>query len=603
MITVLVGHRGTGKSELMQRMQLYLPDMDTEFVDLDLEIQKKIGRNIGELFKDHGEAYFRDLERQIFAEVLQENKNMFICLGAGFDLSVIPASVRVLWVRRKTDLDGRTFLDRPRLNPSSSPLAEFTSRAEGREKAYRAQATQIYTMPEGVFKYKNLAMLIEKEILFSLRPNVGGCLTLLPDHFKNPAAWGSFCERFQGRSILLELRDDLLSREQIDQALMDLAGEKWIYSFRKDFSLENIPICDFYDWSLEGPAPLDFLQKIPLEKRILSLHYPHEHESLEEMMIRLNRWQDQVAQVKFSPRVDQFEQLKILFDWQQQAPAQRSLLPRSAHGRWGWFRCLMRDRQMINYWREGEGSALDQPSLFEWLALPSSFGSFAAVLGDPVQHSYTPLEHLEFFAKQGAPVLAVQILREEWLEALPVLDDLGLRWAAVTSPHKEAAALWCADPFLKAVNTLMKKGNQWIGTSTDGEGFLALIEGIGLLAPLQKNICVWGGGGTLEMLQQALPRATYFSARTGRQRPGLSQKDEENVESPQVLIWAASRAAETQMPPSEWKPLMVIDLNYKEDSMGREYAQICGANYQSGLQMFLTQAQWQKFFWNKGAES
>ncbi|MNL62489.1 hypothetical protein D3C87_1865150 [compost metagenome] len=56
------------------------------------------------------------------------------------------------------------------------------------------------------------------------------------------------------------------------------------------------------------------------------------------------------------------------------------------------------------------------------------------------------------------------------------------------------------------------------------------------------------------------------------------------------------------MPPPEWRPAMILDLNYKEDSMGREYAQSFGANYTSGLVMFLAQAQGQRAFWSQCEE-
>ncbi len=110
MITAVIGHRGTGKTELMRRLQLYLRDREAELVDLDNEIEQKIGKSLRELFLEHGEAYFREMERQVLLESLQgEHAEMYIVLGAGFDLSVIPEFVHVLWVRRKTDLDGRIF--------------------------------------------------------------------------------------------------------------------------------------------------------------------------------------------------------------------------------------------------------------------------------------------------------------------------------------------------------------------------------------------------------------------------------------------------------------------------------------------------------------
>jgi shikimate 5-dehydrogenase len=227
--------------------------------------------------------------------------------------------------------------------------------------------------------------------------------------------------------------------------------------------------------------------------------------------------------------------------------------------------------------------------------------SFAAVLGDPVHHSYTPLEHSEFFHKRNIPVFAIQVHRGEWEEALACLREFGLTHAAVTSPHKLEAARCCGDSGLIAVNTLFWNSHfqKWQGTSTDEQGFSELIEGIGMLAPLQQEIFVWGGGGTMEVLQKALPKAQYFSSRTGELRRG-----ERSLLPPQpkILIWAAPRLEGTLFPPVEWIPKMVFDLNYKEDSMGKEYAQKSGAGYESGLVMFNAQAREQRLFWKKCEE-
>jgi shikimate 5-dehydrogenase len=51
------------------------------------------------------------------------------------------------------------------------------------------------------------------------------------------------------------------------------------------------------------------------------------------------------------------------------------------------------------------------------------------------------------------------------------------------------------------------------------------------------------------------------------------------------------------MPPKQWKPSILVDLNYTEDSPGREYALQVGAEYVSGLRMFQVQAEKQREFW------
>ncbi|MEN0060168.1 MAG: shikimate kinase [Bdellovibrio sp.] len=602
-VTAVVGHRGTGKTALMSRLQFYLSDQETVFLDLDSEIEKKIGKTISELFIDHGEAYFRELERQVFLEILQRpSPSLYLVLGAGFDLSVIPDSVRVLWIKRKTDMEGRIFLDRPRLNPELSALEEFQKRALPREQHYHERADEVYLMPEGVFDNHHQAMAVEKALLTRTLHDVGGVFTVLPDVFANESRWEFFKERYAGRGLsCFELRDDFLTKEQILRFQMELPNEKLIYSFRREVGDVNFfadeerqkiwQHCAWLDWAWELGTPERILSSLGATKLILSLH---DRSAFTEW----SKWEDRVTHMKYAPEVHTYTQLREAHFWQQEDSSRRSFLPRSAEGRWEWYRLRQKGRQLLNFIKEDSGSAGDQPSLWSWLMTFSMAPRWAAVLGDPVLHSFTPMEHSDFFSKNGVPVFAVAIGRDEWDEALPFLRELGLSFAAVTSPHKENAARMCRHPELKAVNTLYwhSERKMWQGASTDDQGFVELIEGIGMVSPLQGDIFVWGGGGTLEMIEKALPHASYFSSRTGLPRAGSEEASEK---MPKVLIWAAPRSAETQMPPSSWNPVMVLDLNYKEDSMGREYAQKCGANYQSGLVMFTAQAQGQRAFWRQ----
>lgn len=606
MITVVVGHRGTGKTELMQRLQLYVGLDVAEFIDLDQEIEKKIGRTIQEMFFDHGEDYFRGLEKQVFLELLQKpHKEIFIVVGAGFSPHNIPEQVRVLWVQRATDLDGRIFLNRPRLNPELDPLEEYKKRAFEREGKFRDRADEIYLMPEGIFENHHQAMLIEKKILLHQLSAVGGVLTITSDVLRTEQRWSLFKDRYQKKGITyFEIRDDFLTFEQSLRILQELPYEHFIFSFRKVSDFENIWSKEelieilarvaWVDWPWELGPPDAILKHVPKGKIILSLHNAS---SFQEWQ----KYQGEVGHLKYAPEVKNFQELAEGHYWQQAQPTSHSFLPRSSTGRWSWYRLRQKGYQLINFWREGEGSATDQPSLWSWLMAPEEAEKFAAVLGDPVAHSFTPLEHSDFFFKKGLSIFAVNITREEWGDAIQFLRALGLSYAAVTSPHKEGAAALCQSQSYRALNTLywQEKSQTWIGTSTDEKGFLELIEGVGMIAPLQKEIFVWGGGGTLEMLKSALPHASYFSARTKRLR---EDSHEPGSAVPKIVIWAAPRTTEALFPPEAWSPAMVFDLNYKEDSMGREFAQRCGANYQSGLVMFIAQAQEQRIFWNQCEE-
>jgi shikimate kinase len=64
---VLVGMPGSGKSAVGRRLAARL---ELAFVDADEEIERAAGKPIMDIFKDHGEAYFRDGERKVIARLL-----------------------------------------------------------------------------------------------------------------------------------------------------------------------------------------------------------------------------------------------------------------------------------------------------------------------------------------------------------------------------------------------------------------------------------------------------------------------------------------------------------------------------------------------------
>ena len=65
---VLVGMPGCGKSAVGRRLA---PRLDLPFVDADEEIERAAGKPITDIFKDHGEPYFRDGERKVIARLLR----------------------------------------------------------------------------------------------------------------------------------------------------------------------------------------------------------------------------------------------------------------------------------------------------------------------------------------------------------------------------------------------------------------------------------------------------------------------------------------------------------------------------------------------------
>ena len=76
---VLIGLMGAGKTAVGRRLANRL---DLPFIDADTEIEVAAGASIGEIFAEHGEAYFRQGERKVIARLL-ENGPQVLATGGG----------------------------------------------------------------------------------------------------------------------------------------------------------------------------------------------------------------------------------------------------------------------------------------------------------------------------------------------------------------------------------------------------------------------------------------------------------------------------------------------------------------------------------------
>lgn len=585
----LIGHRGTGKTSLLQRLQIYSRGSLT-VVDLDREIEKSLQQPVANLFSTVGENAFREIEKQQLEKIIENNPNMICALGAGFDLGsfVFPKEAQLVWVRRESDSYSRIFLDRPRLNATLSHQEEYQERYQKREALYSEHADWTYLLPEGL----RAPCEHEKAIWGNHLDQLSGFLTLLPEHLRHPKA---FLGRIRYYGVdAFELRSDLLSVDEmkfIDQAITD---DKKMVSIRSNKIapewLDLISRAAWRDWAIEQG------QDVPSWANCISSHEPlSANETVAAWAERLLRYEKPGLQIKWSPDVFNFEDIEFGLQWQSQNPEQRNFLPRSASGRWTWVRLYQKQRQKINFIRDGGGSSADQPTLHQWLRSFPSYKGFAAVLGSPIVHSYSPIEHLSFARGRQIPFYAIEINESEFYPALSILQKRGLCFAAVTAPLKIQASSICQSLSFEAqklvsVNTLSRTDEGLRGHNTDLHGLAAMLD----LSQItnENQIVVWGGGGTLAIVKSLLPSASFYSARLGTPRVGSSQ-----VDSPEVLIWAAAPSAEP--PQKNWRPSVVLDLNYREDSRAREFAMNSGARYFSGLHMFQAQAEAQQKEWDE----
>ena len=76
---VFLGMMGSGKTSIGSNLSKKL---NIDFIDIDKEIEKKIGMPISQIFENKGEKYFREVEELITLKFLKKNKTV-ISLGGG----------------------------------------------------------------------------------------------------------------------------------------------------------------------------------------------------------------------------------------------------------------------------------------------------------------------------------------------------------------------------------------------------------------------------------------------------------------------------------------------------------------------------------------
>lgn len=76
---ILVGFMGSGKSTLGKKLANRL---GVPFVDSDQEIETHFQKSIGEIFAEHGESYFRTVERE-YIEALDLREDFVLATGGG----------------------------------------------------------------------------------------------------------------------------------------------------------------------------------------------------------------------------------------------------------------------------------------------------------------------------------------------------------------------------------------------------------------------------------------------------------------------------------------------------------------------------------------
>lgn len=133
-----------------------------------------------------------------------------------------------------------------------------------------------------------------------------------------------------------------------------------------------------------------------------------------------------------------------------------------------------------------------------------------ALIGDPVEHSFSPFIHNYGFKAQNLNMVYVnhRVKKDDLKGAINGIKVLGYVGANVTYPHKievidyldqvsEEASL------IGAVNTIKNENGKLIGYNTDGLGFIYGLEQSNV-AIENKTICLLGAGGAARSIAISL---------------------------------------------------------------------------------------------------
>ncbi|MFC2059860.1 shikimate dehydrogenase [Chloroflexota bacterium] len=251
--------------------------------------------------------------------------------------------------------------------------------------------------------------------------------------------------------------------------------------------------------------------------------------------------------------------------------------------------------------------------------------SLCGLIGNPVEHTMSPVMHNAAFIKMGIDYLYVpfRVKSEELSQAIDGMKALNIRGLNVTIPHKVAVIPFLneMDPLAEkigAVNTIANDQGVLKGYNTDATGFLQTLLQSGI-EPKGKNIVILGAGGAsraisfimadrganlviinrLLELEWAMELATKISQIFKKEVEAL-ELNEKNLarvlQKADILVNATSVGMspgidQTPLPANLLKPgLIVFDVVYNpiRTRLLRE-AEVAGAKTISGIDMLVWQ--------------
>jgi shikimate dehydrogenase len=235
------------------------------------------------------------------------------------------------------------------------------------------------------------------------------------------------------------------------------------------------------------------------------------------------------------------------------------------------------------------------------------------LIGDPVEHSLSPLIHNAAYKVLGLNYAYIASPTSDIERAIETIRTNGIRGVSVTTPHKVGVLKYLdhigdATKAIGAVNTVVNDNGKLIGYNTDGDAALKALEEVTELGG--KKVIIIGGGGAAQAIATALKekkvnltilnrteaRAKELAKKVGASDAGgldkISLVNEADILINATTVGMSPNTEETIVPKEFLHPrLTVFDIVYnpKETRLARE-ARKSGCAIVYGYKMLLYQA-------------
>jgi len=246
-----------------------------------------------------------------------------------------------------------------------------------------------------------------------------------------------------------------------------------------------------------------------------------------------------------------------------------------------------------------------------------------AVIGDPVEHSLSPVMHNVAFEELNLDFVyvAFRVRKKELREAINGARSLDILGLNVTMPHKNAVMRYLDEldstaKSIGAVNTILNHQGKLIGYDTDGIGALKALKENGI-TPKGKKLLLLGAGGAGKAIafhaaqeveelvilnrtpQKAKKLAESLRKEFNKKINGNALSTEiieEELKDADILVNATSvgmhpNIDQSLVPPNLLRPnLCVMDIVYNpiETKLAKD-AKAVGAKVVSGIEMLVYQ--------------